>query len=276
MPKLTRMCIVVGMLIGWTSAVHAIPVDLELILAQDVSGSITTTDFNLSRGGIEAAFRSSGVISAIEDGLIGSIAVALWDFADGHAVAVDWTLITDSITSNAFADAVAAAPRGVSGGGDGQVNVINNALTALNTNNFEGTRSVLDIASEGVQSGAGCVHTSPVCPAVQTARDAFLAGGGTAINAIWLNDRDFFGLDPEDAVNAFEYGTLSLIGGPGSFQSFAFDFTDFGPAIEDKLLREIRPPDGTPSEVPEPGTLILLSGGLFLIVAGRKRFARTR
>jgi hypothetical protein len=233
-----------------------IRVDLELVLAADVSGSVDSTDFALQRAGFAAAFRSPAVISAIQSGAIGSIAVTLWDFSNDVAVGVGWTLINDAATSNAFADLVDAAPRGFGGGNDGQSNLINEALTSLNTNNYLGTRSVLDIASEGSQDIDGCSFNVLNCPTVQTARDNFLTGGGTTINAIWLNDRSFFGLDPDDIINAFDYGSLNVIGGPGAFQVFATDFTAFGPAIEDKLIREITP------VVPEPGSLLLLGTGL--------------
>ncbi len=242
--------------LGTPSEVQAVPVDLELILAADVSGSIDSTDFALQRAGFESAFRSPAVISGIESGAIGSIAVTLWDFANNVSVAVPFTVISDGVSSNAFADAVAAAPRpGSVGINDGQSNMINQALVALNSNGFEGTRSVLNIASEGAQDIDGCTFNNVDCPTVRAARDAFLAGGGTAINAIWLNDRNFFGLDPTDLINAFEYGSLNVIGGPGSFQVFAADFTAFGPAIEAKLIREIAP-------VPEPSGLLLLGSGL--------------
>jgi len=255
----------------------AIPVDLELILATDTSGSVDATDFALRRSGIEAAFRNGSIISAIENGVIGSIAVALWDFGTNVGVAVDWTQISDAGSSNAFADAVSGAGR-LGGGGDGQANMMRMAATAIGTNNFEGTRVIIDIASEGVQSGEGCSSNSPDCQATRNARDQFLAAGGTAVNAIWMNDRNFFGLDPTDSVNAFEYGALSVIGGPGSFQVFAETNQDFVVAIQDKLIREITPdPDpcseiGGACEVPEPGGLGSLAlFGLGLVGMGLAR-----
>lgn len=240
--------------------VQAAPVDLELILATDVSGSIDGTDFNLQRAGYEAAFRSPSVISAIESGAIGSIAVALWDFASGVNVAVGWTVISDSDTSNDFADAIAAAPRVSVGPYDGQSNLINQTLIALQSNSYEGTRRVLDISSEGAEDIDPCSFDNVNCSAVQDARDAFLSGGGTAINAIWLNDRDFFGLDSTDLINAFDYGSLNVIGGPDSFQTFASSFDDFAPAIRSKLVREI-----SGHEIPEPTSILLLSTGLGLL-----------
>jgi Protein of unknown function (DUF1194)/PEP-CTERM motif len=259
-----------GILAVGPQSAQAVPVDLELVLAADTSGSVDGVDFALQRAGFEAAFRSAAVIAAIESGAIGSIAVTLVDFANSQSVAVPWTQISDAASSNAFADLIAAAGRVNDGINDGQSDLIDFALNSLNTNDFEGTRSLLDIASEGAQDINGCSFNNVNCPTVQASRDAFLAGGGTAINAIWLNDRNFFGLDPTDIINAFEYGSLNVIGGPGSFQVFAQDFVAFGPAIQGKLLREINPDP----VIPEPGTVALLGLGLLALAGLRRRSTR--
>ena len=88
---------------------QAVPVDLELILATDTSGSVDATDFALRRSGVEAAFRSAAVISAIEGVAIGRIAVALWDFGTGVGVAVDWFKISNAAEATPFADPVTRA-----------------------------------------------------------------------------------------------------------------------------------------------------------------------
>ncbi|MDP3223396.1 MAG: DUF1194 domain-containing protein [Rubrivivax sp.] len=260
MKRLTPLCAAAAAAFALATPAQAVPVALELYLAADISGSVDGTDFALQRQGFAQAFQSAAVQSAIAS--VGSVAVKLVDFATGLSVAVDWTLISNAAQANAFAAAVLAAPRGSAGSGDNQSGLIDAALADMNSNAFEGTRRVLDIASEGAQSTGGC-SSGLVCVPVQTARDNFLANGGTTINAIWLNDRNFFGLDPEDAVNAYEYGALNVIGGANAFQTFAVDFTAFAEAIERKIEREII---GT---VPEPGGLTLV--GAALLAAGLAR-----
>jgi len=95
------------------------PVDLALVLAVDASGSVDQVRFELQKQGYAAAFRHPRVIGAIQSGPSQAIAVIVmqWTGPALQVTAVPWTKISDAASANAFADAIARAPRALFGGG---------------------------------------------------------------------------------------------------------------------------------------------------------------
>ena len=247
---------------------HAIPVDLELVLLNDVSGNVSAAEFALQRAGYEAVFRNTNIIAAIESGAIGTIAVTLVDWSERQSEAVPWTLISDSASSNSFADAIARALRPTNIGSSTEMAAAMNFATnniVLPDNNLEGTRIVLDVSGHGGGCGAGEL----VCSDVQNERNEALDAGVDTINALWIDDLNLFGDDRDDAINALEFGNRNVLGGDSPFQLIAQDFDEFGSVIEAKILREIT---GDPlNEVPEPGMLALLGAGLVNLSLLRRR-----
>lgn len=225
--------------LGATSmGAHAIPVDLELQLLVDVSGSIDDTEFNLQRTGYVNAFNNPVIQTAISNGAIGSIAAQLvyWSGDDEQQVAVDWTQISDATDAGNFATAIGSAARPYNGS-----TAVQSALEyghPLFANNFfEGTRLVIDI------SGDGSDNDSPGSLLPRVGRDNALDVVDT-INALVIGG----------SGTVFNYYQDNVIGGTNAFIETADSFADFGAAVDSKILREI--------EVPEPATVALMGLGL--------------
>ena len=83
-------------------------VDLELILAADISNSMDLEEAALQRQGFVRAFRHRDVIGAIQRGQFGRIAVTYVEWAGDHyqRKGVDWAEVADASSAAAFAEAV--------------------------------------------------------------------------------------------------------------------------------------------------------------------------
>src|SRR5580693_9132635 len=88
-------------------------VDLEVILAADVSRSIDDGEFELQRKGYAAALSDPRVLAAIRGGSNGTIAVCFveWSGAGEQMVVADWTVIHDDEDAGGLSTAILAAPR---------------------------------------------------------------------------------------------------------------------------------------------------------------------
>lgn len=212
------------------------PVDLELVLAVDISGSIDEEESRLQRSGYISALTDSRVIDAIQSGPNGRIAVTYMEWAsdDYQKVVIGWTVISDAESARAFTGALAAAPR-VNGLWTSISAAIDFAVRQFAPDRFTSPRQVIDISGDGTNNNGRAVYT---------ARDEAVVMGIT-INGLPILSVD----DDPFAVRLFKsldaYYTDHVIGGPGAFMIPARGFDDFASAVLTKLMREIAgaPPD---------------------------------
>src|ERR1700758_2742077 len=89
---------------------------LALVLAIDVSASVTADSYLLQHDGIARAFENPRLVNAIS-ALPGGIEVLVleWSDPDKISVTVDWTLVADGPGARAFATAVRATARSSNG-----------------------------------------------------------------------------------------------------------------------------------------------------------------
>ena len=93
-------------------AAQAERVDLELVLAADVSGSMDAHEARLQRQGYRRALRHPALIRAITAGPRGKIAVTYveWAGPQFQHTLVDWTVIKDAASARRFAANIRRSP----------------------------------------------------------------------------------------------------------------------------------------------------------------------
>ncbi|MFQ5972300.1 MAG: DUF1194 domain-containing protein [Alphaproteobacteria bacterium] len=206
-------------------------VDLELVLAVDISGSIDEAEARLQRRGYIAALTDERVITAIQAGILGRIAVAYveWGGEDLQQAVVDWRIIHDRRTARAFAAELDAARLTVNASKTSISAALRFASVLLSSNDFAGFRQVIDVSGDG-PNNAGLL--------VNLARDLAVAAGITINGLPVINERpNRFGLP--GLADLDRYYANCVIGGPGAFIVTAHGFGDFGAAIRRKLILEI-------------------------------------
>jgi hypothetical protein len=204
-------------------------VDVELVIAVDVSLSMDTDEQRLQREGYVAAFRDPELQRAITSGAYGRIAVVYMEWAgpSSQSVVIPWIMIDGPDAARGFADRLAAQPisrlRLTSIGAALQF-----ARTLLAESSFAGARRVVDI------SGDGPNNSGPPAP---IARDLLVADG-VVVNGLPImlktTSPTFFDLTDLD-----RYYAACVIGGAGSFMVPVKDIAELKSAIRRKLLLEI-------------------------------------
>ena len=205
------------------------PVDVLLVLAVDVSRSIDEDEARLQREGYRNAVSDPRVVEVVRRGMIGAIGLAYVEWAgfEFQQLVLPWTRIANQREADAWASALAEAPRSslswtsISG-------AIDFSRRTLAEAPFEGTRRVIDVSGDGVNNSGR--------PA-EAARDEAVAQGIVINGLPIINDRPTFGRMP--AIPLDQYFQQNVIGGPGAFMIVAEDFDAFGTAVRRKLIREI-------------------------------------
>lgn len=204
-------------------------VDVELVLAVDISQSMDVDEQEIQRAGYVAALTSPEVLDAIRYGPTGRIAVTYmeWGGAGEQFVIADWTVIHDAATAAAFAARIAEAPLQ-----QRQRTSISSALAQATamvaSNGYEGLRKVIDISGDGPNNQGG---------AVAAMRERAIAAGIT-INGLPLmmkSEKDAW----QAMMNIDHYYEDCVIGGPGHFFIPVRSKAQFADAVRMKLVLEI-------------------------------------
>src|SRR5881397_1369941 len=128
-------------------------VDLEVILAADVSRSIDDAEFDLQRKGYAAALTDPRVLTAIQgrgDGAVG-VCFVEWSGEEDQQVVVDWTEIRDEEDAATVAAAILAAPRSFMGRTSISA-AIDFSMTRFAAAKPHSNRHIIDVSGDGTNN----------------------------------------------------------------------------------------------------------------------------
>jgi len=230
------------------SQAQLIPVDLELQLVIDVSGSINSNEFNRQLDGYASAFRQQSVIDEIT-GTDNGISVGVTWFASSASNDFGTRLLQSETDILNFANELDNVGRPFSGGTvvpDG----INGGLAALQNNAYDSSLWIMDVSGDGTS----------FAPTTEAARDNALANGVDTINGLAFGGQ-----------NIVDFYTNSVIGGDGAQTFQAETIDDFEAAVRQKIEVEVQQIPGTPG-VPEPSTYGIFGALVLGALIGFRRF----
>jgi hypothetical protein len=204
-------------------------VDVELVLAVDVSYSMDMDELALQREGYAQAIISKEFLQALKSGPNGRIAITYFEWAAStdQKIIIPWRVIDGPETADAVANEIVKTPirrasrTSISG-------AINFALPLFEESPHRGLRRVIDISGDGPNNNG---------MPVTLARDAAIEKG-IVINGlpIMVKEPSYSTMDID---NLDYYYEDCVIGGPGAFVVTIKDRDKFKEAIRTKLLLEI-------------------------------------
>lgn len=205
------------------------PVDVELVLAVDVSYSMDMDELAVQREGYAQAIVSKEFLQALKSLPNGKISVTYFEWAasNDQKIIIPWRVIDGPETADAVADEILKTPirrasrTSISG-------AIYFAMPLFDADPYRGLRRVIDISGDGPNNNG-----APVAGA----RDEALARG-IVINGlpIMVKEPSYSTMDIE---NLDFYYEDCVTGGPGSFVVSIKDRDKFKEAIRSKLLLEV-------------------------------------
>jgi hypothetical protein len=204
-------------------------VDVQLILAVDVSYSMDMDELAIQREGYAQAIVSKDFLQALKTGPNGRVAVTYFEWAasSDQKIIIPWRVIDGPESADAVAAEIMKTPirrasrTSISG-------AIYFAMPLFEQSPYHGLRRVIDISGDGPNNNG---------PPVSIARDEALSKG-IVINGlpIMVKEPSYSTMDID---NLDYYYEDCVVGGPGSFVISIKNREKFKEAIRTKLLMEV-------------------------------------
>jgi hypothetical protein len=214
---------------GAARAEGPIPVDVELVIAVDISYSMDYDEQALQREGYMDAITSREFLEALRKGVHGKIAVTYveWASSGDQQVVLPWQIIDGPESAAAIVAKLKNTPirrayrTSISG-------ALNFSAALFKDSGFKGLRRVIDVSGDGTNNQGDLIEPT---------RDAVVAQGIT-INGLPIMLKEPV-VSMIDIPNLDLYYEDCVVGGPGAFVVPARSREQFPDAIRKKLVLEV-------------------------------------
>lgn len=204
-------------------------VDVQLVLAVDISYSMDPDEQALQREGYRLALTSKEFLQALREGVHGRIAITYVEWAGQHdqQVVMPWRVIDGPEAADAVAAELGRAPyrrasrTSISGG-------LKFSSKLFDKSGYRGLRRVIDVSGDGANNSGTLVAPT---------RDEVVSAGITINGLPLMLKRPFSGMMDIDRLDI--YYEDCVIGGPGAFVVPIRDRAEFIRATRTKLVLEI-------------------------------------
>ena len=222
---LLLLCLVSGV----QTHAQGLNVDLALVLAVDVSSSMTIEELGVQRAGYVAAIADPEVAEALRAGYFHRIALSYVEWADPHqqVVTMPWRIIDGPIAAQAFAAELATQPL-TSGTNTAISSGLLFAEKMFLNPPFQTDRRVIDVSGDGPNTAGP--HVAPVCDRI-VANWIVINGLPVVVGKSELA--------PGSTVTLESYYRDCVSGGPGAFVLPVTQADGMLSGIRRKLVLEI-------------------------------------
>ncbi len=219
---------------------NAVAVDVELVIAVDVSYSMDPDEQALQREGYVLALTSPEFMRALREGVNGKIAITYFEWAGvlDQKIIMPWRVIDGPGAADAVAAEISRAPyrrasrTSIAG-------ALTFAKPLFDTSGYRGLRRVIDVSGDGANNAG---------PPVVPIRDDVIAAGITINGLPIMLKRPTPG--SMDIENLDIYYEDCVIGGPGAFVVPIRERQKFIEATRTKLVLEVATRQPEPRAIP--------------------------
>lgn len=217
-------------------------VDVSLVLAIDVSSSISEGRSNLQMSGYAQAFVDAKVAALIRTGLYGAIDVTafVWAGCSSQKTIIGWTTITDATSAKAFSEKFNHIRRPFEGN-TCPAAALTFAGAQFASAPHKATRRVIDLSGDGASDVPYRCNDRIVSTA--EVRDELVARRVTVNGLVLVVPLDIeLTAGGLDSVSVVQFYRQQVMGGSGSFVQIVMDAdsqSDFLAALRKKLAKEL-------------------------------------